>query len=349
MTAPDVGAVRDVLGRPIHDLRISVTDRCNFRCTYCMPREVYGRDYAFLPRAELLTFEEIARLASVFVSLGVRKIRLTGGEPLLRRDLPQLVEMLSTIRGVDDITLTTNGSLLARQAQSLASAGLKRISVSLDSLDEQTFAAMNDVGFPVRSVLDGIAAAEAAGLQPIKVNMVVRRGLNERDVVPMARYFRERGHILRFIEYMDVGHTNGWRLDDVVAAEEIVAAISAEMPLVPVAPTYPGEVADRWAYADGTGEVGVIASVTQPFCRDCSRARLTADGQLYTCLFASSGHDLRAPLRAGATDDDIISQIAQVWGARADRYSDLRSLATTRPLPVLALDPDRVEMSRIGG
>src|SRR3954454_1856746 len=345
----DVGAVRDALGRPIHDLRISVTDRCNFRCTYCMPREVYGRDYAFLPRAELLTFEEIARLASVFVALGVRKIRLTGGEPLLRRDLPQLVEMLSTIDGVDDITLTTNGSLLARQAQSLASAGLKRISVSLDSLNEQTFAAMNEVGFPVSSVLDGIGAAEAVGLRPIKVNMVVRRGLNERDVVPMARYFRERGHILRFIEYMDVGHTNGWRLDDVVPAEEIIAAIGAEMPLVQTAPTYPGEVADRWAYADGTGEVGVIASVTQPFCRDCSRARLTADGQLYTCLFASSGHDLRASLRAGATNDDVTREIAEVWGARTDRYSDLRSLATTRPLPVLALDPDRVEMSRIGG
>src|SRR3954452_9737181 len=326
----DVGAVRDALGRPIHDLRISVTDRCNFRCTYCMPREVFGRDYAFMPRAELLTFEEITRLARLFVALGVRKIRLTGGEPLLRRDLPQLVEMLSTIEDIDDITLTTNGSLLARQAESLSAAVLKRISVSLDSLDEKTFARMNDVGFPVHSVLDGIAAAERAGLRPIKVNMVVRRGLNEHDVVPMTRYFRERGHILRFIEYMDVGHTNGWRLDGVVPAEEIIAAIDAEMPLVQVPPTYTGEVADRWAFADGTGEVGVIASVTQPFCRDCTRARLTADGQVYTCLFASSGHDLRAPLRNSATDDEITRQIAGVWGARTDRYSELRSIATTR-------------------
>src|SRR3954447_8539457 len=349
VTTPGSAAVRDVLGRPIHDLRISVTDRCNFRCTYCMPREVYGRDYAFLPRAELLTFEEISRLARVFVALGVRKIRLTGGEPLLRRNLPKLIEMLSVIPGADDITLTTNGSLLARQAKSLADAGLKRISVSLDSLDEQTFARMNDVGFPVSAVLEGIDAAEAASLTPIKVNMVVRRGLNEQDVVPMARYFRERGVILRFIEYMDVGHTNGWRLDDVVPADEIIAAIDADMPLVQVAPTYSGEVADRWAYADGSGEVGVIASVTQPFCRDCTRARLTADGQVYTCLFASSGHDLRAPLRDGATDDEITRQIAGVWGARTDRYSDLRSVATTRPLPVLALDPNRVEMSRIGG
>jgi cyclic pyranopterin phosphate synthase len=341
--------ISDALGRPIHDLRISVTDRCNFRCTYCMPREVFGRDYAFLPRAELLTFEEITRLARQFVEVGVRKIRLTGGEPLLRRDLPRLVAMLAEIDAVDDITLTTNGSLLARQAQALADAGLTRISVSLDSLDEQTFARMNDVGFPVRSVLDGIDAAQAAGLRPIKVNMVVRRGLNEQDVVPMARFFREHGHILRFIEYMDVGHTNGWRLDDVVPAKEIIAAIDAEMPLVAVPATYPGEVANRWAYQDGHGEVGVIASVTQPFCRDCSRARLTADGQLFTCLFASSGHDLRAPLRAGATDDELRAQIATVWGARTDRYSELRSLATTRPLPVLALDPDRVEMSRIGG
>src|SRR3954463_15984395 len=337
----DVGAVRDALGRPIHDLRISVTDRCNFRCTYCMPREVYGRDYAFLPRAELLTFEEISRLARVFVALGVRKIRLTGGEPLLRRDLPKLIEMLSVIPGADDITLTTNGSLLARQAKSLADAGLKRISVSLDSLDEQTFARMNDVGFPVSAVLDGIAAAERAGLSPIKVNMVVRRGLNEQDVVPMARYFRERGHILRFIEYMDVGHTNGWRLDDVVAADDIIAAIDAEMPLVAVPPTYPGEVADRWAFADGSGEVGVIASVTQPFCRDCSRARLTADGQLFTCLFASSGHDLRGPVRAGARDDELRELVSGVWAVRSDRYSELRALATTRALPVVIADPDR--------
>src|SRR4051812_14530421 len=256
--------ISDALGRPIHALRISVTDRCNFRCTYCMPREVFGRDYAFLPRAELLTFEEITRLSGLFAKLGVRKLRLTGGEPLLRRDLPSLVEMLSGLEGVDEITLTTNGSLLARQADALASAGLSRISVSLDSLDEQTFARMNDVGFPVSSVLDGISGAERSGLRPIKVNMVVRRGLNEQDVVPMARYFRERGHILRFIEYMDVGHTNGWRLDDVVPANKIIAAIDAEMPLTALPEQYPGEVANRWAYRDGAGEVGVIASVTQP-------------------------------------------------------------------------------------
>jgi len=341
--------IRDTLGRPIHDLRISVTDRCNFRCTYCMPREVYGRDFAFLPRSELLTFEEITRLARVFVALGVRKVRLTGGEPLLRRDLPTLVRMLAQIPDVADITLTTNGSLLERQAQALADAGLERISVSLDSLDEQVFARMNDVGFPVSSVLDGIAAAERAGLRPIKVNMVVRRGLNEHDVVPMARFFRERGQVLRFIEYMDVGHTNGWRLDDVVPANEIIAAIDADMPLVALPATYPGEVANRWAYRDGSGEVGVIASVTQPFCRDCSRARLTADGQLYTCLFASSGHDLRGPVRAGATDAELSELISSVWAARTDRYSELRSLATARPLPVLVHDPNRVEMSRIGG
>jgi cyclic pyranopterin phosphate synthase len=333
----------------MHDLRISVTDRCNFRCTYCMPREVYARDYRFLPREDLLTFEEITRLARLFVSLGVRKIRLTGGEPLLRRDLPRLVRMLAGVDGVQDITLTTNGSLLARQAGALAEAGLERISVSLDSLDEQTFARMNDVGFPVSAVLEGIAAADAAGLRPIKVNMVVRRGQNEGDVVPMARHFRERGHILRFIEYMDVGHTNGWRLDDVVPAREIVARIDAEMPLVALPPTYPGEVADRWAYRDGTGEVGVIASVTQPFCRDCTRARLTADGQLYTCLFANNGYDLRAPVRGGSTDAQLLADMTAVWSARDDRYSDLRSAATAHALPVVVADPARVEMSRIGG
>jgi cyclic pyranopterin phosphate synthase len=338
----------------MHDLRISVTDRCNFRCTYCMPRDVYGRDYAFLPRAELLTFEEIVRLARVFVALGVRKIRLTGGEPLLRRDLPELVRMLDTLEAVEDITLTTNGSLLARHADALASAGLDRVSVSLDSLDDTTFAGMNDVGFPVSTVLEGIAAAEAAGLRPLKVNMVVRRGVNEQDVVPMARYFRERGHILRFIEYMDVGHTNGWRLDDVVPAAEIVELIDREMPLVALPASYSGEVADRWAYRDGGGEVGVIASVTQPFCGDCTRARLTADGQLYTCLFASAGTDVRALVRGGASDAEILSLVTDVWRARDDRYSDLRTLATRtekpmRVLRVMAADPGRVEMSRIGG
>ncbi len=331
----------------MHDLRISVTDRCNFRCTYCMPREVFGRDYAFLPRAELLTFEEITRLARLFVALGVAKLRLTGGEPLLRRDLPVLVGMLAALPGVEDLTLTTNGSLLGRHAAALAAAGLNRISVSLDSLDDATFARMNDVGFPVASVLEGIAAAAAAGLSPVKVNMVVRRGLNEDSILPMARYFRERGHILRLIEYMDVGHTNGWRLDDVVPAAEVLALIDAEMPLVAVPSTYRGEVAERWSYRDGSGELGVIASVSQPFCADCSRARLTADGQLFTCLFANNGHDLRGPLRDGASDAELSADIATVWRGREDRYSELRSLATYpngRPT-----DAGRVEMSRIGG
>ncbi|MEP7379863.1 MAG: GTP 3',8-cyclase MoaA [Chloroflexota bacterium] len=339
----------DRLGRPLHDLRISVTDRCNFRCTYCMPREVYGRDYEFLAREQLLTFEEIVRLARVFAGLGVRKVRLTGGEPLLRRDLPDLVRMLAEVPGIDDLTLTTNGSLLARHAQSLAEAGLDRVSVSLDSLDDATFGRMNDVAFPVQTVLDGITAAAAAGLAPIKVNMVVRRGINEADVVPMARYFREHGHIMRFIEYMDVGHTNGWRMDDVVPQSEIIARIDTEMPLVALAPNYPGEVADRWAYGDGSGEVGVIASVTEPFCADCSRARLTADGQLFTCLFASIGHDLRAALRGGQSDADLAEQISAIWEKRADRYSELRTRATNGDRALPMVDPQRVEMSRIGG
>jgi cyclic pyranopterin phosphate synthase len=325
----------------LRDLRVSVTDRCNFRCTYCMPKEVFGRDFVFLPRAEILDFEEIARLVAIFLAHGVEKIRLTGGEPLVRRELPRLVAMVARLPGLHDLTLTTNGSLLDRQARSLADAGLRRVTVSLDSLDEAVFARMNDVGFPVARVLEGIAAAERAGLAPIKVNMVVRRGLNESSVLPMARYFRERGHILRFIEYMDVGHTNGWRLDDVVPAAEIVAAIDAELPLEQLPPNYPGEVADRWRYRDGGGEVGVIASVSQPFCRDCSRARLSADGMLYTCLFATSGHDLRGLLRGGATDAELFAAVGRVWQARTDRYSEIRSAATTA-LP-------KVEMSRIGG
>lgn len=311
-----------------------------------MPREVYGRDYAFLPRAELLTFEEITRLARVFVAEGVRKLRLTGGEPLLRRDVPRLVSMLATLPGLDDLTLTTNGSLLARQAAALAEGGLRRISVSLDSLDDDVFARLNDAAFPVSAVLEGIDAAEAAGLRPIKVNMVVRRGVNEDSVLPMARHFRARGHILRMIEYMDVGHTNGWRMADVVPATELLATIDADMPLVAVPPHYPGEVASRWAYRDGGGEVGVIASVTQPFCADCTRARLTADGQLYTCLFATTGHDLRGPLRTGAEDGELRASIERVWGARDDRYSELRSLAT---VALGRVEPGRVEMSRIGG
>jgi len=332
--------IDDALGRPLHDLRISVTDRCNFRCVYCMPKEVFGRDYAFLPREELLSFEEIERLAGIFVRHGVEKIRLTGGEPLVRRDLELLVAMLARIDGLD-LTLTTNGSLLTQKAHALADAGLRRITVSLDSLDEEVFQAMNDVDFPVERVLAGIEAAAAAGLAPVKVNMVVRRGLNEASVLPMARYFRESGHILRFVEYMDVGHTNGWRLDDVVPAAELVAAIDAELPLEPVEAAYRGEVARRWRYRDGGGEIGLIASVTQPFCGDCTRARVSADGKLYTCLFALRGHDLRAVLRSGASDDALSRAIGDVWRVREDRYSELRTAETA--------DVPKVEMSYIGG
>jgi cyclic pyranopterin phosphate synthase len=334
-------ALSDRFQRPLRDLRISVTDRCNFRCTYCMPREVFGADFQFLPRAELLAFEEMTRLTRLFIAAGVEKIRLTGGEPLLRRDLEQLVSMLSALPGLRDLTLTTNGSLLARKADALARAGLKRITVSLDSLDDAVFARLNDVDFPVARVLEGIAAAERAGLAPIKINMVVRRGVNEDSVVPMARFVRERGHILRFIEYMDVGHSNGWQLAEVVPAAEILASIDAEMPLVAVPHNYAGEVADRWRYIDGSGEIGVIASVTQPFCGTCTRARLTAEGQLYTCLFGVRGHDMRALLRGDATDEEISARIAAIWHVRADRYSELRSAATV-PLP-------KVEMSHIGG
>jgi GTP 3',8-cyclase len=330
----------DTLGRPVRDLRVSVTDRCNFRCVYCMPKEVFGRDYPFLPRADLLTFEEIERLARVFAGLGVEKIRITGGEPLVRRDLETLVGLLARIDGLD-LTLTTNGALLAPKADALRDAGLSRITVSLDSLDDEVFRAMNDVDFPVTRVLDGIDAALAAGLAPVKVNVVVKRGLNEDSVLPMARHFRGTGVVLRFIEFMDVGHTNGWRLDDVVPAAEIVAAIDAELPLEPVEPAYRGEVADRWRYRDGSGEIGVISSVTQPFCGDCTRARLSADGQVYTCLFAANGHDLRALVRSGASDEELTAEIAAIWRARADRYSELRSAATS--------GLEKVEMSYIGG
>ncbi len=337
--------VVDRLGRRLHDLRISVTDRCNFRCTYCMPREVYGRDFAFLPRDQVLSFEEIARLAGLFVAEGVEKLRITGGEPLVRRDLPDLIAMLATLRRTDggpvDLTLTTNGSALRALARHLHQAGLGRVTVSLDSLHEATFRAMNGVDFPVAKVLDGIAAAREAGFGPIKVNMVVRRGLNEDSVVPMARWARAEGHILRFIEYMDVGHSNGWRLDEVVPAGEVVASISAVMPLEAVPPNYPGEVADRWRYVDGTGEVGVIASVTQPFCGACTRARLSAEGQLYTCLFALKGTDLRDRIRGGASDAELTEAIRAVWSVRGDRYSELRSEATS--------DLPRVEMFAMGG
>ncbi len=332
--------LNDKLNRPLRDLRISVTDRCNFRCVYCMPKEVFGSDYQFLERSQILTFEEITRLARIFVSHGVGKIRLTGGEPLVRRDLPQLVAMLSSISDLD-LTLTTNGSLLARQAQALKDAGLKRVSVSLDSLDDATFKTMNDVDFPVDKVIEGMDAAAAVGLGPIKVNMVVKRGLNESSILPMARFFREKGYILRFIEYMDVGHTNGWRLDDIFPAAEIIKIISAELPLEPLDPNYRGEVAERWRYKDGNGEIGVIASVTQAFCRTCNRARLSAEGSLYTCLFAVKGHNLRDMMRSGATDDELSQAISRIWGSRSDRYSELRS-ENTIALP-------KVEMSHIGG
>jgi cyclic pyranopterin phosphate synthase len=334
-------AVTDAFARPLRDLRISVTDRCNFRCTYCMPKEVFGHDFPFLPRQELLTFEEIARVARIAVGLGVRKIRLTGGEPLLRRDIEVLIAMLREIEGVEEIALTTNASLLERKAKGLKEAGLDRITVSLDSLDDETFQSMNDVRFPVAKVLAGIEAANAAGLRPIKINMVVKRGVNEGDVVSMAEHFRGTGHIVRFIEFMDVGHTNGWRMDDVVTASEIVSRINAAHTLEPIAPNYPGEVANRWRYADGAGEIGVIASVTQAFCAACTRARLSAEGKLYTCLFGIRGHDVRALLRGGGTDEEISAFLGGVWGRRVDRYSEIRSEGTVS-LP-------KVEMSYIGG
>ncbi len=332
----------DTLGRPLHDLRISVTDRCNFRCTYCMPKEVFGRDYQFLARGEILTFEEITRLARIFVQNGVEKIRLTGGEPTLRRDLPKLIEMLSGIEGLKDMTLTTNGSRLVEMAQTLKDAGLSRITVSLDSLEDAVFRAMNDVDFPVSRVLDGIDAAHKVGLSPIKVNMVVKKGVNEHTIVAFARHFKGSGCIVRFIEYMDVGSSNGWRLDDVMPAAAIVAMIDRELPLEPVPPRYRGEVANRWHYRDGSGEIGVIASVTQPFCADCTRARLSADGRLYTCLFAIRGHDFRPLLRGGKSDAEIAAFLRSVWSARTDRYSELRSSQTTG----LGKKP---EMSYIGG
>ncbi|CAN5333911.1 GTP 3',8-cyclase MoaA [soil metagenome] len=333
--------VLDTLARPMRDLRVSVTDRCNFRCVYCMPKEVFGIDHAFLPRAEVLDFEEIEFIVRASVALGVRKVRLTGGEPLVRKNLAQLVALLARIEGIDDLTLTTNASLLSGHAQSLADAGLDRVTVSLDALDDPTFQAMNDVGFPVSRVLDGIAAAEAAGLGPIKVNAVIRRGLNEHAIGDLAEHFRGTRTTVRFIEYMDVGHTNGWRLDDVVPAADVVAAIHARWPLEAVDGQYRGEVAQRYRYRDGAGEIGVISSVTQPFCGDCTRARLSADGQLYTCLFATSGHDLRGLVRSGATDAGLAEALRVIWTGRDDRYSDLRTLET--------VDLPKVEMSFIGG
>jgi cyclic pyranopterin phosphate synthase len=338
--AYDGRPLADTLGRALRDLRISVTDRCNFRCVYCMPRETFDHDFKFLPHAEILSFEEIARLARLFAGLGVKKIRITGGEPLVRRDLHRLVAQLAPIPGLD-LTLTTNGSLLARQAAALAAAGLKRITVSLDSLDDATFRAVNDADFPVAKVIEGIDAAAAAGLGPIKINMVVKRGANDGHVLAMAERWRGTGHIVRFIEYMDVGSTNGWRMDDVVPSAAIVERIGARWPLEPVDPNYAGEVAERWRYRDGAGEIGVISSVTQAFCASCNRLRLSAEGSLYTCLFAQHGHDLKWLLRRGASDEELVNEIASVWRARGDRYSEIRTAETAAAR--------KVEMSYIGG
>ena len=339
------GRLLDARSRQLHDLRISVTDRCNFRCSYCMPKSVFGKDHAFLPQSSLLSFEEITRLVRIFVAHGVEKIRLTGGEPLLRKDLERLVAMLSEIRTVHgrplDLTLTTNGALLARKAAALRAAGLRRVTVSLDALDDAVFRAMNDVDFPVAEVLDGIRVAEAAGLNPLKVNMVVKRGVNDDQIVPMARHFRGTGHILRFIEFMDVGASNGWRMDDVIPSAEVIRRLSEHFPLEPVDPNYAGEVAERWRYRDGGGEIGVISSVTAPFCGDCTRARLSTEGRLYTCLFADSGHDLRALLREGHDDAQLAGAIAGIWAGRTDRYSEIRSAAT--------ISRRKIEMSYIGG
>ncbi|MHA7985949.1 GTP 3',8-cyclase MoaA [Rathayibacter sp. CAU 1779] len=351
---PATGAVADRRGRQLTDLRVSVTDRCNFRCVYCMPREVFGRDYAFLPRAELLTLEEIERVVTAGMRLGVRKVRLTGGEPLLRKGIEGLVAMLAALRAPDgrrlDLALTTNGSALAAKAAALAEAGLNRVTVSVDSLDDETFRRMNDVNFPLARVLDGLEAARTAGLGPVKVNMVVKRGQNDDDVLPMAEHFRGTGCVLRFIEYMDVGSTNGWRLDEVVPSGEVLARIAAVHPLEPIAPSAPGETATRWRYLDGAGEIGVISSVTRPFCSGCTRARLSTDGQLFTCLFADHGADLRALLRSGSDDDELATAMAGVWARREDRYTELRSsLTPPSDRPATENDGRRIEMSYIGG
>ena len=339
------GTLADTRGRSLRDLRISVTDRCNFRCTYCMPKEIFDKAYQFLPKNDLLSFEEIRRMTRLFVGHGVEKIRLTGGEPLLRKHLDVLVGMLALLKTHDgsplDIALTTNATLLAKQAHALKAAGLNRVTVSLDSLDEATFRAMNDVDYPVTDVLKGVDAAHDAGFASIKINMVVKKGVNDQDVVAMARYFKGSGHIVRFIEFMDVGSSNGWRMNDVVPSSDIVRMISSEMPLVQVQSNYTGEVAQRWAYADGSGEIGVISSVTQAFCATCTRARISTDGKLYTCLFAQSGHDLRTLMRAGYSDKDIAGAIGLVWGQRDDRYSEMRTEATA--------GIQKVEMSYIGG
>ena len=343
------GLLGDALGRPLRDLRISVTDRCNFRCSYCMPKDVFDKNYSFLPQSSLLSFEEITRAAKLFVAHGVRKIRLTGGEPLLRKNIERLIEMLAALRTPDgaplDLTLTTNGSLLARKAHALKDAGLNRVTVSLDALDDAIFRHMNDVDFPVADVLEGIAEAQRVGLGPIKVNMVVKRGSNDDQIVPMARHFKGSGIALRFIEYMDVGATNGWRMHEVLPSADVIARLNAELPLVAMQPTVLGETAERWRYADGSGEIGVISSVTKAFCGDCNRARLSTEGKLFLCLFASHGHDLRALLRGDYTDAQIAGAIGLIWQGRDDRYSDLRSIA---PADATS-DERRVEMHYIGG
>ena len=341
LVAPPEGELTDQRGRRVRDLRISVTDRCNFRCVYCMPKEVFGDDYAFLPRKQLLSFEEIVRVARIFVDQGVEKIRITGGEPLLRRHIENLIEQLAALPV--ELTLTTNGSLLARKARALKDAGLTRVTVSLDGIDDAVFKRMNDVDFAVGDVLDGIAAAAAVGLAPVKVNCVVKRGSNDDQVLPLARHFRNSGHILRFIEYMDVGSSNGWRMDEVLPSADVIARINAEFPLEAIDANYAGEVAERWRYKDGAGEIGVISSVTQAFCSSCTRIRLSTEGQLYTCLFAQSGHDLRALLRHGAGDEALRREIAAVWRGRDDRYSEIRTAATALP------GRGKIEMSYIGG
>jgi cyclic pyranopterin phosphate synthase len=347
----DANSITDTFRRPLRDLRISVTDRCNLRCVYCMPKEIFGRDFVFMPRDQLLTFEEITRLASIAVAHGVRKIRLTGGEPLLRKDIEVLVRMLARLRTADgqapDLAMTTNGSVLAQKAQVLKDAGLSRVTVSLDSLREETFQAMNDVGYTVAKVLHAAEVAQAAGLRPVKINMVVKRGTNDQDILDMASHFKGSGLILRFIEYMDVGASNGWKMDEVVPSAEVLARINAVFPLEPVPPNYPGETSDRWRYADGSGEIGVISSVTQAFCRGCTRARLSADGKLFTCLFATAGTDLRAMLRGGASDVDLSAALAALWGGRTDRYSELRRART--PQTGAPLAAHKIEMSYIGG
>ncbi|KAF0162653.1 MAG: molybdenum cofactor biosynthesis protein [Rhodocyclaceae bacterium] len=341
LAVPPEGELIDQRGRRVRDLRISVTDRCNFRCVYCMPKEVFGDDYAFLPRKQLLSFEEIVRVARIFVDEGVEKIRITGGEPLLRRHIENLIEQLAALPV--ELTLTTNGSLLAKKARALKDAGLHRVTVSLDGIDDAVFKRMNDVDFAVGDVLDGIAVAAAAGLAPVKVNCVVKRGSNDDQILPLARHFRNSGHILRFIEYMDVGSSNGWRMDEVLPSADVIARIAAEFPLETIDANYPGEVAERWRYQDGAGEIGVISSVTQAFCSTCTRIRLSTEGQLYTCLFAQSGHDLRALLRQGAGDEALRREIAAVWRGRDDRYSEIRTAATALP------GRDKIEMSYIGG